>query len=278
MFAFFISIVALSAGVFSGILFYVSPNLSQHTGGKGVKSAQAIFTPADSPSPSLFDVSPTATVTPDLTITPPEESKSLGTPTVTIAPTKTLSDNKVLTQSTLTPFSSPSLTETPILKTPTPTISTVTPTQTPTLTPKPTAPPAPSVSPTPASFSLSNTNSSPSGLNANVIFGLINNYRNSKGLPTFQKDETTCSVAAQRAPHVYDEVFTTHNMHAGFNAMHFDYWITENIISIDTEQAAVDWWLQDTIHRQVIEGDYKYSCVACSGNSCAEIFTSYIPK
>src|SRR5437762_11073543 len=38
------------------------------------------------------------------------------------------------------------------------------------------------------------------GLNADVLFGMINNYRKNSGLPEFQKDEKTCQLARKRAP------------------------------------------------------------------------------
>jgi uncharacterized protein YkwD len=68
------------------------------------------------------------------------------------------------------------------------------------------------------------------------------------------------------------------HMHAGMARRAFDYWVSENIIYNNTEQGAVNWWMNSPVHRSALLGDTKYACVACSGNSCSMIFTSFIPK
>ncbi|HSX08739.1 MAG TPA: hypothetical protein VLF93_01140 [Candidatus Saccharimonadales bacterium] len=149
---------------------------------------------------------------------------------------------------------------------PTPTIAV--PTATPTV--------APTTAPTTASFTPQ-AQSNPGGLNADDIFGMVNAYRTSQGLPAFQQDAKTCSLAATRAPMVAGEV-ASGTMHAGLVAMDLRYWNTENIISMNSDQAAFNWWINDPIHHDAIVSHNIYSCVACSGNSCAEEFTSYQPK
>ena len=67
-------------------------------------------------------------------------------------------------------------------------------------------------------------------------------------------------------------------MHAGFYNRHLPYWATENIISQKTEADAVNWWLHSPIHRSAIEGNYTNASVACQGNNCSMIFTSFAPK
>jgi uncharacterized protein YkwD len=119
--------------------------------------------------------------------------------------------------------------------------------------------------------------SNPGGLNAEDLFGMVNAYRASQGLPAFQEDAKTCSLAQQRAPIVGGEI-ASGNMHAGLKAMNLPYWNTENIISMNSDQAAFNWWINDPIHHDAIVSHNVYSCVACSGNSCAEEFTSYQPK
>lgn len=142
------------------------------------------------------------------------------------------------------------------------------PTITPTDTPKPT--------PTPQTTIITSP-SNPGGLNADVLFDMVNSYRSSKGLPAFQKDDKTCSLASSRAPEVANEV-ASGTMHSGLRARNLPYWNTENIISMRNETEAFNWWINDQIHREAIESNNTYSCVACSGNSCAEEFTNYQPK
>lgn len=115
------------------------------------------------------------------------------------------------------------------------------------------------------------------GLNADDIFSMVNSYRASQGLPAFQQDAKTCSLAQERAPEVSGEI-AAGDMHAGLKAMDLGYWNTENIISMNSDQAAFNWWINDPIHHAAIVSSNTYSCVACSGNSCAEEFTSYVAK
>ncbi len=111
-----------------------------------------------------------------------------------------------------------------------------------------------------------------------LLFQMANQHRAKLGLGVFEKDEKICQIAQQRAPQVYGEVFTAGPMHKGFYALNLPYWAAENIASYQTIEENFNFWIADYIHRKAIEGDYKYSCVACFGNSCSQIFTSYIPK
>ena len=176
----------------------------------------------------------------------------------------------------------------------TPTLSAIQPTETPApqITPaidvqaaatelEETPSPTPTTEPTTPATSPTNytpvQQSNPGGLNADDIFGMVNAYRASQGLPAFQEDAKTCSLAQQRAPEVAGEV-ASGNMHAGLIAMNLPYWNTENIISMNSDQAAFNWWINDPIHHDAIVSHNIYSCVACSGISCAEEFTSYVAK
>lgn len=143
-------------------------------------------------------------------------------------------------------------------------------------TPTPTQQPTATDTPAPASYTPA-SQSNPGGLNAADLFSMVNSYRASQGLPAFQQDAKTCSLAQERAPEVAGEV-ANGDMHAGLIAMNLPYWNTENIISMNSDQAAFNWWLGDPIHHAAIVSNNTYSCVACSGNSCAEEFTSYVTK
>lgn len=138
-------------------------------------------------------------------------------------------------------------------------------TPTPTATPELTATPQPTVS------------SNPGGLNADTLFNMVQDYRTANNLPPFQKDDRACNVAEARAPQVQEEIDDGH-MHSGLRAMNLPYWNSENIITMRTEEEAFNWWIHDPIHHEAIVGDYKYSCLACSGNACAEEFTNFQPK
>jgi uncharacterized protein YkwD len=114
--------------------------------------------------------------------------------------------------------------------------------------------------------------------NGDLVFNLVNQYRESAGKKAFLKDERLCKIAQQRAPQLNEEIFGSKKMHEGFKALQLPYWATENIASYQTEAAIVKWWLGDAIHRRVIDTDYTHSCAACYGKSCSQIFSSFVPK
>ncbi|HSW48266.1 MAG TPA: CAP domain-containing protein [Candidatus Saccharimonadales bacterium] len=135
---------------------------------------------------------------------------------------------------------------------------------------------SPTVTPTPQTIQTG-SNSSNGGLNADALFSMSNSYRKSHGLAEFQTDARVCTLAAQRAPEIGAEIAEGH-MHSGKNSHNFPYWFNENIISMNSEAAAFNWWVNDPIHHDAIVGAYANSCVACSGNSCVQEFTNFQGK
>ena len=194
--------------------------------------------------------------------TPTETPTPMEEPTSAAIPTKKIILNTVKQQNATTDS---------------PTISTQAPTTLPTNTPKPptTFTPVPqitfpSLQPTVTIL--------PHSLDPEKLFTLINDHRKSMNLPLLQKHEYLCSIAQIRASQIYDEIFVTKNVHAGFYDMNLPYWITENAAHYPSEEAIFNWWLGSPIHRQAIEGKHMYTCGACYGNSCVQLFTSFIPK
>lgn len=117
------------------------------------------------------------------------------------------------------------------------------------------------------------------GNNPDLILQLINDHRKNLGLPAFEKDDKLCQIAQYRAPQLDNEIFGNGTIHQGFYDLKLPYWATENAASYKGEQTIVSWWLSDSIHKKAIESTKdKYSCGACSGNSCSQIFSSFIPK
>jgi uncharacterized protein YkwD len=116
-------------------------------------------------------------------------------------------------------------------------------------------------------------------LNSDMIFDMINQHRASIGKPPFQKDEALCSLAQTRATELHGELFEGKGaLHSGLYNRNLPYWITEDAKWGSNEAGTVDWWLHSPIHRAAIEGDYTYSCGACQGSQCSQLFTSYTPK
>lgn len=115
-------------------------------------------------------------------------------------------------------------------------------------------------------------------LSADTLFSLVNSHRAEIGLASFEHDAQVCSVAQSRAQEIPQEIFVTHQLHAGFYAKNLPYYATENLIWQHTEAEALNWWLHSPIHRAAIEGNYKYACGVCTGEVCNMVFTNYEQK
>lgn len=116
-------------------------------------------------------------------------------------------------------------------------------------------------------------------LDSNLIHDLINAHRAAIGKPGFQKDPALCQLAQVRSVELHGELFEGKGyLHSGLYNRNLPYWITENAKYGSNEAGTVRWWLNSPIHRSAIEGDYSYSCGACTGTKCTQLFTSYTPK
>jgi hypothetical protein len=115
-------------------------------------------------------------------------------------------------------------------------------------------------------------------LNAEVIFSMVNTIRINAGLSPFEKHPEVCAIVQSRAPELDNEIYGRSYMHAGFHSRDLPFRATENMISQQTEQEAVNWWMNSAVHRSALLGSYKYACVACQGKSCAMIFSNLQPK
>lgn len=147
---------------------------------------------------------------------------------------------------------------------------------------EPTSTPTETLTPTPAVEVQTPQDMVPAtgpNLDSNLIFQLINAHRESIGKPAFVKDDALCSLATTRSTELYGELFEGKGyLHSGLYNRNLPYWITENAKWGSNEAGTVQWWLHSPIHRHAIEGDYTYSCGACQGSMCSQLFTSYTPK
>ncbi len=114
-------------------------------------------------------------------------------------------------------------------------------------------------------------------LDSEKIFELVNQYRASLGLMPFEKDDKICELAQARSTELAAEI-ENGTLHSGLYNRNFPYWIFENAKVGSNEEGTLSWWLSSPIHRESIVGDYKFSCVKCTGSNCSEIFTSFSPK
>lgn len=148
---------------------------------------------------------------------------------------------------------------------------------TPTATPSITV--APSIVPNPMQQApLDMQGADGSNLNSDLIFDLINAHRSNIGKTPFQKDTALCQLAEARSYELHDELFVKGGLHSGLYNRNLPYWVTEDAKYGSNEAGTVRWWLNSPIHRAAIEGNYAYSCGACQGTKCSQLFTSYTPK
>lgn len=133
------------------------------------------------------------------------------------------------------------------------------------------------ISPTPTAQSTPKATPPTGSQNPELLFDMSNAHRKNLGLPAFQKDDRVCSLARERAPEIHGEM-AKGTLHSGMYGRNLPYWNTENAVAYGSEQESFNWLISDYIHRKAIEGNYTYSCVACSGNACVQEFTSFQPK
>lgn len=114
-------------------------------------------------------------------------------------------------------------------------------------------------------------------LDPEKIFDLINQYRASVGLMPFEKKDSVCELAQIRSSELPSEI-QHGTLHSGLYNRNLPYWIWENAKYGSDEGTTVSWWLASPIHHESIVGDYKFSCIKCTGTYCSELFTSFTPK
>lgn len=137
------------------------------------------------------------------------------------------------------------------------------------------AEPSPSIEPSPSPSPKTDVplNSS----NAQILFDMTNDHRLKIGKPALEKEERLCKIAENRAPMVKSEL-ASGTLHKGFKELNLPYWATENIAAYQTMKENFNFLVTDYIHKKAIESDAKYSCTACTGTSCSQIFSSFVPK
>ena len=114
-------------------------------------------------------------------------------------------------------------------------------------------------------------------LNSERIFELINQYRAHQGLAPFERDDKVCELAQIRSAELATEL-ANGTIHSGLYARNLPYWIWENAKIGANEEGTVAWWISSPLHHQSIVGDYRFSCVKCTGNYCSQLFTSFVAK
>lgn len=110
------------------------------------------------------------------------------------------------------------------------------------------------------------------GLDAEVMWLLVQNWRTENKLPKYQDSEVACSIADTRIKE------TSNNFsHEGFEADRFctDCYIGENLVESPTnETRALRMWLSSEGHLANLKRNFTHSCIKCDNNRCVQIFIS----
>lgn len=115
------------------------------------------------------------------------------------------------------------------------------------------------------------------GLDAEVLFNLVNSYRVSRGLAPFEKHPDLCALGDSRGPELMGEI-SNGDIHGGLRRRNMPYWVTENMKYGGNEQEVLNWWLNSPIHSAAIHGSTKYACTHCSGPVCIMLFSDFVYK
>lgn len=115
----------------------------------------------------------------------------------------------------------------------------------------------------------------PSKLDAVKLWKIVNDYRLSKNLQPFTKNDELCRIAIERAPEIVKEIDTPHK---GFHERYdsYPYKMGENATGAIGEKDALNRWLNSPPHKSALDGSWLYSCIACDKDiACVQIFSSF---
>lgn len=111
-------------------------------------------------------------------------------------------------------------------------------------------------------------------IDEDVLWNLVNKHRSLLGLEAFTKDEHLCEIARERAPEIKLEYDSPHKgFLERYNGLPFV--LAENGTGGDNPEDALNRWINSPSHRAALNGSWTYSCIACAGHDCVQIFTSY---
>lgn len=122
---------------------------------------------------------------------------------------------------------------------------------------------------------IQNATPTPYLLSEDKLWTLINNYRESKSLKPFIKDQKLCDIAEFRVVQLKTkegDYFNHDGFHELLDGNKIKY--AENITGGYSEENALDRWLNSPPHKEAIEAEWKYSCVATGNNYAVQIFSN----
>lgn len=111
-------------------------------------------------------------------------------------------------------------------------------------------------------------------LDENELWIVVNNWRISRNLNPYTKDDKLCSLAETRIVELRED-----NTHKGFADHTDDFTYTklaENLVfDAPTEERALINWINSASHSATLKEDYQYSCIASEKQNAVQIFANY---
>lgn len=110
----------------------------------------------------------------------------------------------------------------------------------------------------------------PIELNADKLFSEINIWRTEVGKKPYTKLDSLCEIANKRVKQIVNN-FT----HSQFSKLEYPSTLSENLAkNPNGEEKTIDMWLNSKSHREALESNYTYSCIATEGTYAVQIFSS----
>ncbi len=112
-------------------------------------------------------------------------------------------------------------------------------------------------------------------LNEHVLWFRVNEWRTKNGLAPYEKSDVLCELAAPRLSAIKTEF-----SHAGFERDYQQWFsitgykaLAENLSfrPRDEMQVLTD-WLNSPPHREILDADYKYSCIKADESYAVQLF------
>lgn len=127
----------------------------------------------------------------------------------------------------------------------------------------------------PASLPLPTWTPTPSYLNADTLFSLVNNWRTSENRKPFIKNDHLCDIAKSRLPEIKNDwshsLFFTHMQNGSYCPKGCS--LAENLAKEEgVEDQTLDAWLHSASHAANLRGSYTKSCIATDGSYAVQIF------
>lgn len=109
-------------------------------------------------------------------------------------------------------------------------------------------------------------------INADKLLEVVNEWRVSENRQPFVKDERLCAIAQDRV--LNDPPMDNH---AGLYKKYSNlpYAVGENLGKTFPEEVMLSHWLFSPGHAAALRKPWTYTCIACNGIYCSQIFSSF---